>query len=574
MAAGLLLVVVVAAVVVGIVRATRDPGVQERSGGWLRRLLQYGSLLAALFSAAGGASRVVTAALPARERIAGPASEDLALGLSLTLVAVPVWILLWRVVQRRLIRDAEERAAVAWSLDLAVAATVPLVIAYTNLVEVGSRVVGAADFDSRAPAAAVVWAGAWGLHAWLLRHGTVAPIGRLRDLAVLAGSAVGLVALVIGAGGVLRYGLAEVYHGVTGPALVDAPGPVAVRRSLVVVALAAAVWWWHWLHQALRAPRSNAWYAYVLLVPVLGGVVTVLTSASVALHAVLQWVIAEPDATRAAVHFAGLPGALAATLVGCWAWSYHRAVLDEDGRRTRREADRAYEYLVSAGALIAAAVGASVAITAAIQAVTPTPLAAAGPGARDTVAVALTLLAVGAPLWWVFWRRVQSRVGAADHVELGSPSRRAYLFVLFGVTGLTAAISLVVALFVVLRDLLEGSLAATTVYDLRVAVALIVTAGGVSAYHWTVHREDRALGPAAPERRRNVLLVSADGRDLADRVAQRTGATVRMLHRIDVAARDVDADAVAAAVLASPHARLLVTVDGDGAVTTIPYEGG
>jgi len=337
------------------------------------------------------------------------------------------------------------------------------------------------------------------------------------------------------------------------------------------VALAAAIWWWHWLRQALHGQRSVLWQVYLLAVPVLGGLLTAAGSAAVTLHAAVQWVIGEPDATQAAVQFATLPASLAAMVVGAWAWGYHRLVLGEADERRRGEPERAYEYLAAAVGLVAATAGVTMVFVAAIEAVAPVPLVAVEPRGGNTLALAVTLLVVGAPLWWAFWRRL--RTGAGDSAELASPSRRAYLFMLFGITGLAAAISAVVILFVFLRDLLEGALAGTVVYDLRIAIAMVLTAGGVSAYHWTVHQDDRAAAPAAPPRLvRHVLLVSPDGQQLADRIAADTGATVRTWHRLDVAGGEVDADAVAAAILASPHERLLVTIDDDGTVHAIPYE--
>jgi hypothetical protein len=572
-AVGLLLPVLAVAVAVWIVRVSRHAPDQERAGWSLRRLLQYLFLLVALFSGASGVTRVLATALPAGRRIAGSTSDELALGLSLTLVAVPIWVVLWRVVRRRLVQGTEERASAAWSLYLAAAATVSLIIAYVNLVEVGAWALGAADFQGQALAAAVVWGAVWGGHTWLLRRPQLLPTGRLSDLAVLAGSAVGIVALAVGAGGVLYYGFGQIYHAVAGPALIEAATIDALRHSLVITILAAAVWWWYWLRQAVHVQRSSSWQVYLLALPTVGGLLTAVGSAAVALHAVAQWFIGEPDAVRAAVHFATLPASLAAMVVGTWAWRYHRAVLGTVDQR-RGEPERAYEYLVAAVGLLAAVAGVTMAVVAAIEAVAPAPLAAVEPHGRNTLAAALTLLVIGAPLWWAFWRRLRAVTGAGERAELESPSRRAHLFVLFGLAGLAAAISIVVVLFVVLRDLLEVSLAATVVYDLRVALALTLTAGAVSAYHWTVHQEDRAAAPRQMRMRQHVLLVSADGRMLADRVAADTGATIRTLHRLDVAAAQIDAEHVTAAILASPHDRLLVTVDEDGTVHTIPYEAG
>jgi hypothetical protein len=102
---------VVVGIIVLIVRATRRSGTApERGVHALRRFLQYSFLLAALIAAAIGLTRLLGTALPAGA-MAGSRTVELALGLSLTLVAAPAWMLLWRLVVRRLSQDPQERAA-------------------------------------------------------------------------------------------------------------------------------------------------------------------------------------------------------------------------------------------------------------------------------------------------------------------------------------------------------------------------------------------------------------------------------------------------------------------------------
>jgi hypothetical protein len=565
------------AVLVGIillvVRLTRrSPTGSDRGLYSLRRFLQYAFLLAALFTSATGLTRLLATALPA-ETMAARRTTDLALGLSLTIVAVPTWALLWRLVARRLASEPEERAAPAWSLYLVAATTVSLIVAFINGVELGQWVVGVADYRPDAVAFTVVWAAVWAAHTWLLGHRRLGPTATLPELGVLAGSVVGLIALVVGAGGLLWVGLDQVYRLLTGPELVQPRTAVLLRENLVVVALAALVWWWHWLRQASRAPRTTTWYAFVMLVPVLGGLLTAVISTGAALNTVLQWFLGQPEAANAAGHFAPMSGAVAAAVIGAGVWWYHRAVLAQGPARASTEPERVYAYLVAGVGLGAAAAGTTVAIMAALQALAGGALATADPGGRNTLILAVTMLIVGLPLWGTFWHRLQAGVAAAGAAELGAPSRRAYLFLLFGATGLTAVISLAVILYVVFRDLLDGTLATTVVYDLRAAIGLVLTAGGISAYHWLVHRGDRAAMPAvSPTHPRSVLLVSSDGRQLAASIAAGTGATVRRLHRLDAPEAPVDADDVTAAILADTHARVLVTVEEDGSVRVIPYD--
>lgn len=600
----LLGLVVPVALVVWLVHAVRNAGGDGGHPGLsLRRFLQFGFLLAAVCTAAVGVSGLGELTLPT-ERVSGRASSDLALGLSLSIVAVPVAFGLWRLVRRRIVTDPDEQASTAWSLYLAVISTVSVTVALVGLVQLGAWAVGAEPFPPGGTARAVVWGAVWVAHLRLAGDTRYRPTGRIADLAVLAGSAVGLITLVLGTGHLVFVGLEHLYLSVTGTFFVGVPlGGGTVRVSAVVAVLGAGLWWWTWLRQARSLPRSTLWYGYVLCVPILGGLLAVVGSAATVLHAVLQWSVGVRD-SMASGHFAVVPGALATGVVGAWAFAYHRAVLDEVDGRARTEPERAYEYIGAAVGLLAASAGVAVTLVALVEALGPSPLAGPDPTGRGVVVTALTLLAVGGPLWWVFWRRLADPTGGER--ERGSPSRRAYLFLLFGAAGLTAGVSLMVVLFVALRDLFDGSLDGQSLLDLRVALALALTAGALSGYHWTVYREDRSLQPdESPARDRSVLIVAVDPGPLAQAVRAATGASVRVLRRLDTtppaadpaaeapaeapgeatgeeertavadgaAARGPDASSVVRAIEACPHPRVLVLVDGDE-VTVVPYQSG
>lgn len=568
----LLVPLIIIGVVVWIVQTQRQSAAGSARGvPALRRALVYTGLLAALIAASVGVTQLLTVAFT-RGTIAGDLTDQIALGLALTLVAGSVWLVLGRSVVANLGRAPEERASSAWGLYLVATTTGSLIVALVNVVRLGEALLRVEPFVPASLAAALVAVSVWSAHRWLERHPRLGPTSRLPALSVLAGSAVGLVALAIGLGNVLRFALASLYALLPGAGLVG--GDTAMLRAGIVVVVAAApVWWWHWLHQGAVADRDTLWHAYVLLVAIFGGLVTAVTAAGSILGTALQWLIGEPGVVRAVAHFVGVPAAVAAGLVGVAIWRYHRTVLDAAPAGIRTGPERIYTYLAAGVGLVTAAAGATLAIVATIELAVP-GVRATGAGGRDSLAWALTLLVVGLPVWWAFWHRVQRHVTAGSNEERSSPSRRVYLFLLFGVAGLTAVVSLSVILFVVFRDLLEGALGVAALDELRVAVGLALTAGGISAYHWTVHREDRTQAADTPSiaHPRHVLLVGPDGRALASAVAADTGARVRSLHRLDTARADIDARRVAEAILAVPYDSVLVTIEEDGGMRVIPYE--
>ena len=571
MIVGLLFPLIIIGVIVWLAQHRKagvggEPGVVS-----LRRFLSYALLLAALFTAASGVALLLASVLPAGQ-IAGDRTSRLALGLSLTLVAVPVWALLWRMLARRLRAQETERAAPAWALYVVVAATVSLLVAFLHAVDVGCWLVGVEPYAPAAIANTVVWAGVWAVQLWVLRSAQLAPTGPLPQLATLAGSGVGLGALAVGTTDVIRYGLGRGYELLAGSAFVQTSATQTLRTGLVLAGLAVPVWWWHWVRD-LGGPRTGPWHAYVMLVAVLGGLLTAVVSGGIALHRVLQWWLGDPATGLAATHFDVLPGALAAAVVGLSVWWYHRRVLAAQPLRRRSEPERAFGYLVAAVGLLATAAGITVAIMAGILAVVP-PAFATPVSQANTLVLALTLLLVGTPVWWTFWRRLQTQVAGGEPVERGSVSRRVYLMLLIGGAGLTAMISLASVLFAFFRDLLDGRLAISVLRDVRTGLGLVVTAGAVAGYHWMVHRQDRAAVEPAPQtiHPRSVLLISADGVGLAAAIADATGAKVERLHRLDTAEHDVDVAGLTAAVLAAPYERVMVTVGEAGEVSVIPFE--
>jgi hypothetical protein len=165
-------------------------------------------------------------------------------------------------------------------------------------------------------------------------------------------------------------------------------------------------------------------------------------------------------------------------------------VLGSRDERDHSEVGRVYDYLLAGAGLVVAASGITTLIATAIKAVSGVTIVTSDGG--STLAAAITLIVVGAPLWWRYWSTIQ-RSKTADPVgELRSITRRIYIVVLFGVAGIVAVISLIVLVFLVFEDILDGKFGTGTLDGAAVSVALLLTAGALAWYHFTVFREDKA----------------------------------------------------------------------------------
>src|SRR5690606_33261384 len=122
-------------------------------------------------------------------------------------------------------------------------------------------------------------------------------------------------------------------------------------------------------------------------------------------------------------------------VVGTLVWWHHQAVLGAGRRHERTEVRRVYEYLMAGIGLVTAASGLTMVIVAIIEALAGDRDILFGVSTVNSLLAALTLLAVGVPVWWWHWRLAQ-RAAVDDPVEeLTSPTRRIYLVLLFGVIG-------------------------------------------------------------------------------------------------------------------------------------------
>lgn len=550
----------IAAVVWGIRRLTRRDSPQAGEGHGVRRFFQYLLLYGLLWVAGIGLAGLLGRLFDLGRTIAEDPGQ-LALYTAFTVVGVPLFALVAAWTRRQFREDPREARSPAWLLYLTAASLSTLGMAMSGLHEALSWATGLRGYSGSVLAGLLVWGAAWFAHWWIDRRVTAPDAFPLHRL---LGSVVGLVVAATGAVSLLGDTF-ETFFGLT-QQNVFAGGEDLFLPGVVTLVVGLSAWLVYWIVPAARYRRSHLWLGYVLLAGVAGGLVTAVTSASLVLYDVLVWLLGDPSSATAAQHFASAPDALAAVVVGALVWWYHRLVLETGGARERTEVRRIYEYLIAGIGLVAAAVGIMMLVVAIFEALAGTgDVLVGGTSALNTVLAALTLLVVGGPVWWLFWRRIQAAVRAdAEEEEHASPTRRIYVFVLFGVAGVAAVVALLVGVFVLLQDVFEGSVSAETVRGLRYPVAIIVAAGLLSAYHWGVYRSDREHLQTRERGPRFVLLVGPADPEVARALAHRTGGRVELWGRTDGITRAWSVDELATAVGERTEGELVVVADEHG----------
>ena len=374
-----------------------------------------------------------------------------------------------------------------------------------------------------------------------------------------------LIGLVQVLGGVLSLLLSQqTFFDTQKLALVSPDNPIGIGLGTLV--MSGALWIYYWIKNANTNKSDTLWLAYVLIAGVGGTLVIAITSLSISLYQVLVWFVGEPTSQNAGEHFASIPQSLATAFAGFLFWWYHKSLLPNESERT--DVQRTYEYLVSAISLIASAIGISIVIVALIESLT-SQVQLAGAGAINTLLGAGTVIVVAGPVWWHFWSRIQSIARVESNAELSSPVRRIYLFLLFGVGGIVAIVSLITIVVQLFDGILSSNLGANTFSEMRFAIGILISTGIVAGYHWEIYRHEKSVEVSFATTATNVLLVGPNSPELIQKLKAATGAKVSFLQRADASELVWPTEHVIELVAQSKEDDLLILLEATG-VKVVP----
>lgn len=484
--------IVLAAIVVGVGRLLRR-GRGDRTGNGtasLRRFFTYGLLSGAVGIGAAGVWGLIVRALEP-PLVADDGTTALARSLAFTLVGIPAAFGLFRATLARLAADPDEAASAAWRFYLSSVTALSLLAAMISGYIVVGSLFGTEDGSAAAIAWLVVSAAVWGIH-WTAPVRTHHPPTGIH---LLLGTVLGFGAVVGSAGVVVGRALEQVYTAWFANELAATDFGDVMLRATVGLFVGTLAWAWHWFRPARNEWSDMMWHGWVLIGGMLPGVLAILGAIGSLTLAALVWAVGDTGGEPAAAFFEFAPAAVTAALVGAFAATYHQRI-HAAASPGRTEAGRAYDYLLTAVGLAAVLTGVSTLLVA-LFGVISGPVVAGEESSVNVLLAAVVAICIGGPLWARFWSRCERHAAARPEAELASPSRRSYVMAVLGVAGVVGLISGIIVLFVVLEDLLGGNAGTETIYDMRVALALVMTAGVAAVFHWNVFRRDQQQRPEA-----------------------------------------------------------------------------
>ena len=564
-----------------------DTTVGESSGamGTAQRIYVYVVLLVTGLVASAGltvlGSVAASAAWPTARGAVDDFSEQLALGLSLFIVAGPVWFLHWRVAVREVARVPDARR---WplrqaylNLTLLAALLVAMISAWIVLADIlTADIAGTNRFPV---AAAPIWAAMWVFH-WRAAAADWQPghIGRsLHRWYLHLSAALGLSLAAAGASmAVTRtvqagYESAFVNEFQVGSAVWEETAAEWTAIALV----AGAVWAWHWWAGVRTDRGSTLRSVYVTLAATIP--LAVLVAILVQMLAGPIRLALGPGAESVAASLHAAPAAAGAIVVLAPTWLYHVRLLPLLAGPNAAEAGApiwAYRYALRGMALAALATFVVAGIALLIAAGVPEARTGGGNWWRHLTSSALAALVVGAIAW-----RYVGRLDAQD----GTPRlrvRRLYLFAVTALGVITAVGAGAALLSIMLNDLLDGEIGMATLAGSRWAISIMLTAAGVAFLHrrhagpdMGTAMADLRLGRA----RRIVLVAPRDAGDMKAALEHALGRAVewredRSAPPGPIPAPDQAAVISAARTVEDAPGRVVLVIVGPGGVQVVSYD--
>jgi hypothetical protein len=379
----------------------------------------------------------------ADDAISGGA-DALAQALALILVGVPIFLVHWLWVQRAAARDEEEKTATLRAVFFYAILLVTLIPVVQNLLSFIDRALiqGAGLEVGRSFSIfreqtladnliAIVMNGIVAAYFWNILRGEWTTLSErenfteVRRLYRYIWMLYGLLMTVFGAQQILRFLLY-----IPGDLLGELGREVVINGvALLVVGTPIWVYSWKIIQESLVDPAEmgSTLRLTILYLLVLGGVITVIATASIVVNAIITWMLGVDWTLRDFVQQIGGPVSIGLPLGLVWAYygywlNRHIEAIGDSVRQASMK--RLYHYILVGIGLVVAFIGVATLFGFIIDTITGTGILM-NDSTRGMLATSLSSLIVGLPLWLAMWRPMQ--VDAMVAGEMGDHARRSVL---------------------------------------------------------------------------------------------------------------------------------------------------
>ncbi|MBI4760916.1 MAG: DUF5671 domain-containing protein [Chloroflexota bacterium] len=327
----------------------------------------------------------------------------------------------------------------------------------------------------------------------------------------------GLLMTIFGAQQVLRF---LIY--IPGDVLGQMGRETAVNGAALLI-VGAPVWVYSWrvIQDSLTDPAEmgSTLRLGILYLLSLGGAITVITTASMLVNILVTRLLGADWSAQYFVQQLGGPISVGVPLGMVWMYHSHwlNRHIEAVGDKVRQAGmKRLYYYILAFIGLAVLFTGVATLLSFIID-MTTSPFFSMSDAGRSTLAVAISSIVVGLPLWLMTWRPMQAEALAQG--EMGDHARRSvlrkiYLYLaLFAAIlgGMASAVGLIYQLF---RALLTGDVGSDFLNSLLNTFQVLFLFSVVFLYHLsTLRRDSASLADALAEKQSAFAALVVDAGD-------------------------------------------------------------
>ncbi len=434
-----------------------------------------------------------------------PGGDPEATWIAMIIVALPVWLAHEFLLRRAADRHSGETGSVLRKLYIHGALALASLYVFAGCIQIIEDIAG--DFGGLEHiGGALVAAGLW-YYLWRRENLEGQPTSRaqtVRRWRVYGLSVIFLTAAVT-ATYWITFGLAYATYNLIFDAAdtlitaEDFQDPVRTAAGWAIVGVTA--WAIQWRTAATSDEESVLRQVYLYGFAFIGGASLALWGAAATIYIVIAQLVGADNTATAIAYFRQFILPVVGLLIGAALLAYHWSILRrDDARRVPSPAPLfespvrqahlsvTFKYIMSAVGLIALVPGLMALLMVLLDPLVSDNLFASTNDREEFLAISLTMIIVGAPLWFAFWWRV---IKGDPH----SLVRRIYLYVALIALGGTWLFTLIALLAAVLTEVL-GQGSGFLDDALIPGLSILIPAAAFFAYHVTVLRDDSRRAPA------------------------------------------------------------------------------
>jgi len=471
-------------------------------------------------------------------------AQSFSLGLALIIIGGGLWFFFWRYIQKNVKGNTEETGSAIRAWYLNVVLLISLSIAITAATELISWLVGnrqRIDFSAQMLANIIVAAVIWYYHHSLQENeGQPSPAARtLRRWYIYIFSAWGLIFTAVGLVQLINHAI--LWLPVWGTSVQSGPFFGQSFGFFVgFILVGAFVWWLHWFKLAKGDISSTLRQVYLYLLTILGSVIAGLTGLIFTLYSLLVYVFGGvPDASGTYFQFFGWTVPL--MLVAAGIWTFHRQVAQDESAQMpelKSSARRVYSYLMSLVGLGGLVAGLVVLIGLLLRLLASTLSSSSSVSTgngywQSFLSLTLSLLIVGAPMWFYYWNKIIKMVEKSGVDERRAMTRRVYLYFILAATIVASATGLSNVIYQVLNGIFQGKFGIDVFRQSIWGLQSLLVALPFLFYHLKILRTDQKLGAEviATKKKAITILAAENTVDLLiPKIEQRLGIKPRLWH--------------------------------------------